>query len=563
MHWLKAGLNSRVGMRMLFIFCLSSLVPLFAFALVSFSEVSHQLQQQTSERLHRSTKSIAHAYVGQLLLLTDELKAVAAAVRNVNTLGHPLELTATRHHFLSLAVQQDGNVLTPLFGEPPPRVTLPAGTDAHLASGRSLLICTSQEKPKVVMGIALDPEQPHQGIVLGQPDASFLFGVGNTQVDSPGTSIFLLDDEDQLLSSSSPLSDAEVHALETALPGTSAGEFQWSSGQGDFLAYRWSIPLAFEFRSPPWTVVRSESASQVFAPLKNFERSFLLLTAITVLIAVALSSVQIRRNLTPLAELHKGTRRIARGDFSTAVQVTSGDEFEELARSFNAMSNEIHELHLSTLTALARTVDAKSPWTAGHSERVCELALAIGTRLGLSNFELVTLQRGALLHDIGKIGVSTYLLDKPGALTDAEMDQVRCHPVIGARILEPIRAFSAAIPLVRHHHERIDGEGYPDRLRGDAIGFDVRILTVADSFDAMISDRPYRRGMTIGDARLILEQEMGRQFDPVVAYALLELLEQPGFAETLRSRTDSRSVVASRPVPLEHPARTFASWKVQ
>lgn len=563
MSWVQTGLKSKVGRRLLVIFCLSSLVPLFAFALISFLEVNRQLQNQTSERLHRTTKSIAHAFVGQLLLLTEDLQSIAGEMRDVSALGRGPVPSIARQHFLSLAIERDGHVLTPLLGELPPLQVLPSGSEAHLASGRSLLMCTPEPKPEIIMAMALDPDQPRRGIVLACPDPSFIFGVSNAQMDSPGTSVLLFDANRRLLFASPPVSEGTLAELADALPDSPSSEFRWSSDDEEFLAYSWAIPLAFEFRTAAWTVVRSESASSVFAPLENFQRSFLLLTAITVLIAVGLSSLQIRRNLNPLAELREGTRRVASGDFSTTVEVSSGDEFEELARSFNAMSSEIQELHVSTLTALARSVDAKSPWTAGHSERVCKLALAIARRLGLPESELVTLQRGALLHDIGKIGVPTHVLDKPGCLTHSEMEQVRRHPTIGARILDPIKAFSDALPLVRHHHERIDGAGYPDGLKGEEIRFDVRILTVADAFDAMISDRPYRRGMTLADAAEILRRETGSQFDRVPAQALLELLEKPGFAADLVNRVGSHSVLASSLVRVPEPARRNPMLEVQ
>jgi putative nucleotidyltransferase with HDIG domain len=563
MSWMQKGLKSKVGRRLLVIFCLSSLVPLFAFALISFLEVNRQLEEQTSERLHRTTKSIAHTFVGQLLLLTEDLKSIAADVRDVNTLGSVPAIGLARQHFLSLAIVRDGRVLTPLFGESPRAELLPPDYPVHLSTGRSLLICTPGPTPEIILAIALDPDQPHRGVILARPDPSFIFGISNAQIDSPGTSVFLLDAEDRLLFASPRVSERAFAKLVAALPQAPSGEFRWSSNDKDYLAYSWSVPLAFEFGTSAWTVVRSESASWVFAPLDSFRRNFLLLTAITVLLAVCASSIQIRRNLNPLAELREGTRRVASGDFLTTVEVSSGDEFEELARSFNAMSGEIQELHVSTLTALARSVDAKSPWTAGHSERVCRLALALARCLGLSESELVILQRGALLHDIGKIGVPSHILDKPGRLTDSEMEEVRRHPAVGARILDPIKAFSAAIPLVRNHHERLDGRGYPDGLKGDGIRFDVRILTVADAFDAMVSDRPYRQGMTFADAGQILRREMGTQFDPVPAQALLELLEKPGFAADLRSGDGFHQANPCRPVRLPDVPRSSRMWEVQ
>ncbi len=555
MNWIDTGLRSKVGRRMLAVFCLSSLVPLFAFAVVSYREVDHQIEQQTSERMHRATKSTAQLLVGRMQLLADDMHELAADLRRVDASPDIARTGQARQRFLSIGIQFDRGILTALHGEPPPVVEISGDARGHLSAGKCVVSSTTGPERRVVMALALEPHQPDRGLLVTLPNPLFLFGREDAHVDAPGTAIFVVNDRRQILFSSSPVSLADQARLAAALPDAPSGEFRWEYDGTDCLAASWSIPLSFEFHTAPWTVVRSESVSWVFAPLESFQRSFLFLTAITLLIALALSSNQIRRSLTPLARLREGTRRVAAGDFLTTVNISSGDEFEELARSFNAMSREIQELHVSTLTALAHAVDAKSSWTAGHTERVCEIALALARRMGLSEAELVTLQRGALLHDIGKIGVPTHLLDKPGPLTPSEMEQVRAHPAIGARILEPIKPFAETIPLVRGHHERVDGRGYPDGLKGDAIRLDVRILTVADALDAMISDRPYRQGMSLDKATSILRQEAGGQFDPRVVEALLEMLDQRGSDSVDLFRHRTCPVRASGLVHLVPPAQ--------
>jgi putative two-component system response regulator len=142
--------------------------------------------------------------------------------------------------------------------------------------------------------------------------------------------------------------------------------------------------------------------------------------------------------------------------------------------------------------AFARAVEAKSPYTQGHAERVNRYALALAGRLCISPAEQAVLHEGAILHDIGKIWVPDAILDKPGPLTPEEFDLIKQHPMQGVRIVEPLRSIREAIPLIRWHHERPDGRGYPDGLAGDAIPLLVRILSVADVYDALASDRPYR-----------------------------------------------------------------------
>jgi putative nucleotidyltransferase with HDIG domain len=189
---------------------------------------------------------------------------------------------------------------------------------------------------------------------------------------------------------------------------------------------------------------------------------------------------------------------------------------------------ELNRLNWGTLKALARTVDAKSSWTAGHSERVAEMALKIGKELNIDNTLLVNLQRAAFLHDIGKIGVPVAILDKPGKLSDEEFSAIKEHPQIGARILEPIKAYDEIIPMVLQHHENFNGRGYPHSLSGNAISLGGRILAVADVFDALKSDRPYRSGMPFEQVMEIITKEAGHQFDPKVVTALLTVLEWRG-----------------------------------
>ena len=178
--------------------------------------------------------------------------------------------------------------------------------------------------------------------------------------------------------------------------------------------------------------------------------------------------------------------------------------------------NALEELDLGTLTALARAIDAKSAWTAGHSERVTNLALKLGHAMGLSAESLEIMHRGGLLHDIGKIGTPPAVLDKVGRLEPEEMQIMRDHVKIGVRILEPVPCFREALPMVAQHHEWFDGSAYPAGLAGENISLHARILAVADCYDAIVSDRPYRKGLPARQALEILRQKSGKQFDPMV-----------------------------------------------
>jgi putative nucleotidyltransferase with HDIG domain len=188
------------------------------------------------------------------------------------------------------------------------------------------------------------------------------------------------------------------------------------------------------------------------------------------------------------------------------------------------LRRETAEMGWEALRALAVAIDAKSQWTGGHSERVSELARALAGRLELSAEQRDILHRGGLLHDIGKIGVATEVLDHAGKLDDAMRRAVEAHPAIGARILEPMRAFRPLIPIVRHHHERWDGKGYPDRLAGEDIPYLARILAVVDVYDAMQSPRPYRAALPEDFVLEHIVDSAGSAFDPDLIDPFIDMI---------------------------------------
>ncbi len=189
--------------------------------------------------------------------------------------------------------------------------------------------------------------------------------------------------------------------------------------------------------------------------------------------------------------------------------------------------SSLQEAYLATVRALAAAVDAKDPYTRGHSDRVAVYAKAMAEALDLSIDQTTALEMAAYLHDIGKIGVRETILLKPGKLDDEEMTQMRHHPLIGASILRPVAFPWPIAPVVRHHHEHYDGRGYPAGLKGEEIPVLARVLTVADAYEAMTSDRPYRRGCTRQEALDELERCRGTHFDPKIIDAFLGVLSEP------------------------------------
>jgi HD-GYP domain-containing protein (c-di-GMP phosphodiesterase class II) len=166
---------------------------------------------------------------------------------------------------------------------------------------------------------------------------------------------------------------------------------------------------------------------------------------------------------------------------------------------------------------LSAALEARDPHLRGHSARVTLFAEGLARNLGWCDRRLQVLRLGGSLHDVGKITVDARILRKPGTLTERELEQIREHPVAGARIVQDVAGFQPALPYVLHHHERWDGTGYPHRLRGERIPLEARVLSVADAFDAMTSTRAYRPALPVGEALMELERCAGTQFDPVLA----------------------------------------------
>jgi putative nucleotidyltransferase with HDIG domain len=549
-------------------------------------------------------------------------------------------------------------------------------------------------RPGVIfMRRLIDQTNPTKGFLVGQVSDYYLWRGGEENPLPPMTELIVLDDNGGVLFSTVSGRTLFPQGVVSKMIKTHAGPFKWKHGEREYVGRYLSMYMEKEFHIPKWLVVLGESKAHVLAPMARFKHIFPLVVLLALWVVLLLSVSQIRRNLVPLERLQEGTKRIAARDFGSRVDVNSGDEFQELAESFNAMASrlgkqfnalttmneidrsilsaldtrrivdtilnrmrelfpcdcvalalfdaessdaglmhiqygqsegenwlvpvrlgtedtrrldaypeqllfavpeefpeylsplaelsaemllalpmfvgeklsglivlgyadgaalneedavqarqladqvavaisnarlieELDELNWGTLYALARAIDAKSNWTAGHSERVTEVALKIGQTLGLDQKKLDDLHRGGLLHDIGKIGIPPEILDKAGKLTDEEYQLMREHVRIGARILEPIEAYAAVIPVVLHHHEYYDGSGYPDGLKGEAIDLGARIFTVADHYDALISDRPYRAGLPRERVIGFIKEDSGTKFDPNVVKAFLEVMAQ-------------------------------------
>jgi putative nucleotidyltransferase with HDIG domain len=268
------------------------------------------------------------------------------------------------------------------------------------------------------------------------------------------------------------------------------------------------------------------NTAQLQAGLDQLRLFLLILFAAAALITLVIGLALAGAITRPVQRLVGAMGAVAAGDLTQRAPAGPSDEIGYLAKVFNLMTvglqektQALEDTYFAAIEALARAIDARDPYTYGHSARVASFSMEIADELGYPKDKREGLRRAALLHDIGKIGIEDHILRKAGALNYIEAKQMREHPVIGHQMLKDVPFLRSSMSGIRHHHERWDGAGYPDTLSGEMIPMQVRILSVADVFDALTSDRPYRPAMSVAEATDIIEREAGRQFDPAVVAA--------------------------------------------
>ena len=286
---------------------------------------------------------------------------------------------------------------------------------------------------------------------------------------------------------------------------------------------------------PDWGVLLERDLDFAFASVNLMVRDTLVWGAVSLALALLAGILFARRLSQPIASLAASARAISEGAYGATVDAGGTAEIAALSSSFNRMSESIRdafekvqraarenrELFLSSIRALAEAIDAKDPYTRGHSERVARYSASIAEEMGMSSEDVERVRVAALLHDVGKIGVDDRIIRKPTALTEEEFEVMKTHPAKGAAIMGAIPQLADIIPGMKHHHEKWEGGGYPDGIKGEAIPMQARIVTIADTFDAMTTTRPYQKAMEIGYVVERIKSFSGVRYDPVVVQAFL------------------------------------------
>jgi len=320
-----------------------------------------------------------------------------------------------------------------------------------------------------------------------------------------------------------------------------------------------------------WAVVVQKPREDAYRGIYEMQRTGRLLAWLAVFVSVGLSILSARRITSPLQVLTQSSQAIARGDFSQRVHLKTRTEIGELATTFNTMQEELEQfvedlkraadenknLFVGSIQMLAGAVDEKDPYTRGHSDRVTKYSMMIAKEMGLDPGFLEILRISAQLHDVGKIGIEDRILKKPGALTPEEFEIMKTHTTKGANILRPVPQLREMLPGIELHHEALNGRGYPYGLKGDDIPLLARVIAVADTFDALTTNRPYQQAHDPVEALRIIDNLSGKRLDPRAVTALMavfyrgEIRIQKPVTQTLPLASSAPVVTPAPPQPID------------
>ncbi|MFA5200231.1 MAG: HD domain-containing phosphohydrolase [Candidatus Omnitrophota bacterium] len=358
-----------------------------------------------------------------------------------------------------------------------------------------------------------------------------------TKTDKPGILQFIVDPD--------ALTAKTVRAKATSFPGDKydasdfpemLGSFRKPAADTNLSTDEWGkflsgyAPILDRNNKPIAILGIDIDASDVYLAKKELLLRGVFVLFMGFIFALGLGAIFSIRIITPIKKLIDGTKHIAEGNLEYQVEIPSRDEIGQLAESFNKMSlslkdarDKLHDYFYRVVQAMVRSLEAKDSYTRGHSDRVGEYAYQIAIEMGIPIEKAQLLKRAAQLHDIGKLGIHEDILNKKSSLSSDEGELIRKHPVVGEEILKPVFLDTEMLSVVRSHHERYDGKGYPDNLKSEQTGILPQIVSVADAYDAMTSTRSYHEKMAKEEAIAKIKEGAGTQFNPAVVEAFCKV----------------------------------------
>jgi HD-GYP domain-containing protein (c-di-GMP phosphodiesterase class II) len=422
-----------------------------------------------------------------------------------------------------------------------------AARDGRVYSGQVLVV--GEGKNARTVFLVSSPVQygsRFMGMIATVVDLQFLIK-GLREVAGGGLTPYVVDSQGRLVAAATPefATGQQMKNLEIVRSFVEGGNKAQFAETKEFDAYSGSQRVEMLGTYSPvtslnWAVVVQKPQREAYAGVYEMQHTARLLAILAVFISILVSIIAARRITNPLQVLTQSSRALARGDFTQRVHLWSRTEIGELAQTFNTMSEELEHfvedlkraadenraLFMGSIQMLAGAVDEKDPYTRGHSDRVTRYSLLIAKEMKLDQTFMETLQISAQLHDVGKIGIEDHILKKPGALTEEEFEVMKTHTTKGANILRPVPQLAEMLPGIELHHEALDGRGYPYGLQGDQIPLLARVIAVADTFDALTTNRPYQQAHTPEQALQIIKNLSGKRLDPEAVNALLAVCER-------------------------------------
>ena len=459
-----------------------------------------------------------------------------------------------------------------------------AARDGRAYSGSALVVGEGKDGRTVfLVSSPVMYDQRFLGVVACVVDLQFLIRRLH-EISGGGLTPYVVDAQGRLVAAASPEfatgQDMKNLGIVKTFVGrdnkavfTETREFSIKDGSNHIAMLGTYSPVS----SLDWAVIVQKPTRDAYSEVYQMQWTARLLAVAVVLLSILVSIFAARWITNPLHVLTQSSRALAKGDFTQRVHLTSRTEIGELAQTFNTMSEELEHfvedlkraaeenraLFMGSIQMLAGAVDEKDPYTRGHSDRVTRYSMLIAKEMKLDNTFMEILQVSAQLHDVGKIGIEDHILKKPGALTEEEFEVMKTHTTKGANILRPVTQLAEMLPGIELHHEALDGRGYPYGLKGDQIPLLARVIAVADTFDALTTNRPYQQAHTPEQALQIIRNLAGKRLDPKAVDALLSVyargeikiqrftIKRPIIPAPTEAAVPANQSVAAPPIPAE------------